>query len=76
MRECTTDTADLNDSRFAPASATGASAEIFPNQVATASRISRASATAGGYCNAATSSSVHISGDPGTDSGMSAMYGA
>ena len=39
-------------------------------------RISRASATAGGYCSDATSSSVHISGDPGTDSGMSAMYGA
>ena len=76
VRECTTDTADLNASRSAPASATGASVESLPNQVSTASRISRASATAGGYCSDATSSSVHINGDPGTDSGMSAMYGA
>ena len=75
-RECTTETARLNASRSAPASDAGASDSSFRNHVWTASRISRASATAGGYCSDDTSSSVYSSGEPGTESGRSATYGA
>eukprot|EP00982_Pelagococcus_subviridis_P002419 18543-Pelagococcus_subviridis.AAC.1 len=72
VRECTTLTAALNASRSAPASASAHSFDSLACHDDTASRISVASVTAGGYCSAFTSSSAYSSGDPGTDSGTSA----